>query len=321
MIKFIIFILVYLNICSFVAQSMVDTNFGEVGTGIINQPPQVINATIEGELIVGKTVEVTYDFVDEEREGETIFQWYRSTDRVNWEEVTNNRLQQSRLWLRGFIMSGDFLKVSIIPIDQFSLLGQEVIVETSTPIITLTPPTKCISTVENGNDIVLTWEAPEIPEGQKLLEYQINQNDEVIACIADTSSLIHKIVDAEDGFHSYNIRCNYYPGGLSNRVLFSSYTFSNGVLNEQSKHYPNPFSPTSTIQFSLDLSAIIEVKLYNIKGEMIRLLAYKEFAPGQHSLSWDGKDDQGKNVASGFYFYHIITSEGYSKISKIDLIK
>ncbi|NQV17543.1 MAG: VCBS repeat-containing protein [Armatimonadetes bacterium] len=72
-------------------------------------------------------------------------------------------------------------------------------------------------------------------------------------------------------------------------------------------NYPNPFNPTTTITFSLPANAD-EVKLYiyNIKGQKV-----KQFSDirNQTSVIWKGKDDAGKPVSSGIYFYRLKTND------------
>jgi hypothetical protein len=68
--------------------------------------------------------------------------------------------------------------------------------------------------------------------------------------------------------------------------------------------YPNPFNPTTTIQFELPEAAGVRLAVYSIKGELVATLVEGALAAGIHKTIWDGKDHTGRKVASGLYFYH-----------------
>jgi hypothetical protein len=79
-----------------------------------------------------------------------------------------------------------------------------------------------------------------------------------------------------------------------------------------SQNYPNPFNPITTIPFqvkSLELGVggpyRTTLAVYNILGQKVRTLVDEDRAPGEYQVVWDGKDDDGKDVASGVYFYQL----------------
>jgi len=68
-------------------------------------------------------------------------------------------------------------------------------------------------------------------------------------------------------------------------------------------NYPNPFNPSTIIEFALETRQPVNLAVYNINGQRIRQLADREFEAGTHSLNWDGRDESGEPVATGVYFY------------------
>lgn len=69
-------------------------------------------------------------------------------------------------------------------------------------------------------------------------------------------------------------------------------------------NYPNPFNPSTTLKFQLPRETSINLKVYNIRGELVRELAHEKLMPmGSHSIQWDGKNDRGENVATGVYLF------------------
>ncbi|MCK4385237.1 MAG: T9SS type A sorting domain-containing protein, partial [candidate division Zixibacteria bacterium] len=78
------------------------------------------------------------------------------------------------------------------------------------------------------------------------------------------------------------------------------------------QNYPNPFNPTTQIPFTVYGSRFMvhspihtSLKVYNILGQKVRTLVDEPKRGGSHEVIWDGKDDHGKEVASGIYFYQL----------------
>ncbi len=86
-------------------------------------------------------------------------------------------------------------------------------------------------------------------------------------------------------------------------------------------NYPNPFNPTTTISFSTnETTENTEVTIYNIKGQKVKQLVNQKLESGLHTVIWDGKDDNGKQVASGIFFYKMKSGD-YQQSRKMLLIK
>lgn len=66
-------------------------------------------------------------------------------------------------------------------------------------------------------------------------------------------------------------------------------------------NYPNPFNPSTTIEFSLPEAGFAELVIYNVTGQKIRTLVTETMTPGVHSIVWDGHDDNGLPVSAGLY--------------------
>ncbi len=79
-------------------------------------------------------------------------------------------------------------------------------------------------------------------------------------------------------------------------------------------NYPNPFNPETNISFSMPSEQKVQLTIYNLKGQKVRQLVNGVFASGKHSVVWNGKDDNGKQVCSGLYFYKLKTDN--KEISK-----
>ena len=123
------------------------------------------------------------------------------------------------------------------------------------------------------------------------------------------------------------------------------------------QNYPNPFNPTTRIQFRVPSLEFREpsyttqekavdgspfmvhspihttLKIYNVLGQKVRTLVDEEKLPGIYQVIWDGKDEKGKDVASGIYLYQLTvrqahrpeqsrgTTEGHTLTKKMLLLK
>ncbi|MBN2008160.1 VCBS repeat-containing protein [candidate division KSB1 bacterium] len=86
-----------------------------------------------------------------------------------------------------------------------------------------------------------------------------------------------------------------------------SFTTSNSkpTLFQLEQNYPNPFNPTTRIDFSLKITANVELTIFDINGNEIRNLINTTAKVGNHSAVWDGRDNAGDLVTSGIYFYRL----------------
>jgi hypothetical protein len=70
-------------------------------------------------------------------------------------------------------------------------------------------------------------------------------------------------------------------------------------------NYPNPFNPETNIKFSLPEAQDVKLEVFDIKGHRVRVLVNENMTAGNHSVMWNGRDKNGRMVASGTYFYRI----------------
>jgi hypothetical protein len=116
------------------------------------------------------------------------------------------------------------------------------------------------------------------------------------------------------------------------------------------QNYPNPFNPATSIQYTVGspkdpsdsqiktadgglvlseveglwtavgFSTHVTLKIYNILGQKVRTLVDEPKGRGSYEVIWDGKDDLGRDVASGIYFYQL-TAGDYKETKKMTLVR
>ena len=87
-----------------------------------------------------------------------------------------------------------------------------------------------------------------------------------------------------------------------------------------SQNYPNPFNPVTKLDYNLPLRSKVNISIYNVLGQEIKTLVNGVKEYGYHSVTWDGRNDLGKDMSSGVYFARI-TSKGFTKTRKMLLVK
>lgn len=94
------------------------------------------------------------------------------------------------------------------------------------------------------------------------------------------------------------------------KLVFAEHEEAPPVTNLPSEYtleqnYPNPFNPTTTIRFALPEPTRVTVRIFNLRGQLVRTLADGHFEAGVHQVRWDGTSEHGTKVASGLYVFQL----------------
>lgn len=84
--------------------------------------------------------------------------------------------------------------------------------------------------------------------------------------------------------------------------------------------YPNPFNPMTKVAFTLAEAGHVQLAIYDAAGRRVSLLASEEFGVGEHTVTWEGRDDSGRALASGTYFVQMTTGSLVQQ-QKVNLVK
>jgi hypothetical protein len=87
-----------------------------------------------------------------------------------------------------------------------------------------------------------------------------------------------------------------------------------------SQNYPNPFNPETYIDFSVPVEQKVSLKIYNIRGQLVKTLINEVVKPGKQTVKWDGTDQDNQKVASGIYLYRLAI-QTYSETKRMVLVK
>lgn len=158
-------------------------------------------------------------------------------------------------------------------------------------------------------DSISGWEVQLVPMGTGRC-YAINGQTKQFAWIKAQADLkyMNQLFQTPFG----QIICNYSLNGTAGQV-----TLLTGSPNDETElpapifnlnqNYPNPFNPDTTISFSVSHPASpSSLKIFNLKGQLVKTLYDGHLEAGTHKLNWDGKDDSGRPVSSGIYLYRLV---------------
>ncbi len=83
---------------------------------------------------------------------------------------------------------------------------------------------------------------------------------------------------------------------------------------------PNPFNPLTRISFRLADETRVKLQVYDLHGHLVRTLADENLPAGLNSLEWDGRDEDGRAMPSGAFFYRL-TGPGRTLAGKMMLVR
>jgi len=93
---------------------------------------------------------------------------------------------------------------------------------------------------------------------------------------------------------------------ITSAVAGSAAHPSTWVLDQ---NYPNPFNPSTVIRFNAPRTQLLQLAVYNVLGQRVRLLVDEVTPAGLREIDWDGRDDHGGNVGSGVFFLRLTAGQ------------
>ncbi|MCI0708344.1 MAG: T9SS type A sorting domain-containing protein [Ignavibacteriae bacterium] len=109
-------------------------------------------------------------------------------------------------------------------------------------------------------------------------------------------------------------------------VEISNVTWTNSIAQVEEKeftleqNYPNPFNPSTTIRYKLEQPGQVTLNIYDITGREVKRVMDQYTFAGTHSVTWNGRDEAGSQVASGVYFARLNMNGKFATL-KMNLTK
>ncbi len=135
--------------------------------------------------------------------------------------------------------------------------------------------------------------------------------------------------DSYSGGPTYVVVTNISNSGLTMTCDFQV-TLGTGIVDDQTggsglpslflTNSPNPFNPSTIIEYGLEKDGIVRLTLCNVLGQMVRDLVDERQPAGTHQVAWDGNDQSGHAVSSGVYLARM-QSAGRAIVRKMILVR
>lgn len=132
---------------------------------------------------------------------------------------------------------------------------------------------------------------------------------ETSVCIGEGTALVNLGITTD---FDYDERDEYYPDIGADEFYYPGAVSDEGLLISAGyilqANYPNPFNSGTTLRFVLDETAAVRLRVYDIRGCLVRTLVNADLAAGEHHVDWLGRDDSGNPVPGGIYLVRLCTA-------------
>ncbi|KQC07502.1 MAG: hypothetical protein APR54_00965 [Candidatus Cloacimonas sp. SDB] len=174
-------------------------------------------------------------------------------------------------------------------------------------------------------NVELTWANGEYTESIDLYFGTVNPPSELILDNVSPIEVYNPGLLDLNTTYFWQIVCrNQY--GETQSEIWSFTTTATSADNELAPktnylgNFPNPFNPETTIKFHLSKAAFVNIRIFDLKGNLVKILKQENYPSGNHNVLWNGIDSKGNEVSSGIYIIKF-SSGDYSLTSKMILIK
>jgi hypothetical protein len=129
-----------------------------------------------------------------------------------------------------------------------------------------------------------------------------------------------------DSGYWYKLAAIDVHGNVSGFVLIGPEMVTGGdepeapIASYLSQNYPNPFNPLTTIAFGLKARSLVSLRIYDAAGRLVRVLVNEPRDAGRYVEEWNGRDNAGRSVSSGVYFYKL-SAGAFTETKKMVLLR
>ncbi|MGP8330533.1 MAG: hypothetical protein ACT6FF_09500 [Methanosarcinaceae archaeon] len=161
----------------------------------------------------------------------------------------------------------------------------------------------------------------ELDVERSLDNFQYENVEMVYGTVVDSQTVkfVYYDFNLPKGYYYYRLKSQSESGAsrYSEPVFVNATNIIQPVLEQNT---PNPFNPTTNIQFHLAVRNRVSLRVYNIIGQQIRTLMDGYFDRGVYDVQWHGHDNAGRDVPGGVYFYQILIGH-YAETRRMILVR
>ena len=203
------------------------------------------------------------------------------------------------------------------------------------PLITLTPDSLWFGSIMQGDTLIDSVLVHNAGTADLNITSVISTNPDfsifplTATILADSTEWFYIQLNAiTSGNQRGDVVFYHNAPGAKDTVIVQADVISMVSGNEEKKlqeflvepNFPNPFNPATRIRYQMTTSAEVRLVIYNLTGQIVRTLLNKEQAAGNYEQVWNGKDDLGREAASGVYIVRL-SAENFSKSYRMILMR
>ncbi len=143
-----------------------------------------------------------------------------------------------------------------------------------------------------------TWDTLEV----KLEEFSFTSDKQAFGLFGKY------IYSTTDGWKTYSVVDSTVTNVETNESILSSFKIY--------QNYPNPFNSTTIIEYQLSKPSYVELSIYNVLGQKLKILVSQKQSEGHYSVAWNASE-----FPSGVYYYRLNTDRGFAQTKKMIVLK
>lgn len=244
---------------------------------------------------------------------------YEEAPATDWTEFTYD--------LSAYAGQDIYVGIQCVSSDAFIFLLDDISVGVSAANFALntTVPAKSNFVKATGTTVPADFQSATSTRSRSLLGYNVYLNDMTTPVAENIADLSYDFTNLSGATSFTAGVCAVYTDGVS-EIVTVDFDLTGVTEDEVGKpqllsNYPNPFNPNTTISFTTTESgANATIVVYNSKGQKVKTLLNETLNAGNHTVNWNGTDDNNKAVTSGVYFYKM-NSSNLRSIKKMILMK
>jgi hypothetical protein len=175
----------------------------------------------------------------------------------------------------------------------------------------------------SGRSVKLSWavESNENISGYRIYRRTADGDERILVSTPLSGSATDYVdADVRSGTHYTYVLAALRDDGSEIRSAPAS-TTTPAIALALEPNAPNPFRDNTRIPFVLDADAHVTIRVYDVRGSLVTTLLDGPLAQGLHDVSWNGADANGKQVASGAYFYTLRSGDRQMQSRKMLLVR
>jgi Tol biopolymer transport system component len=165
----------------------------------------------------------------------------------------------------------------------------------------------------NGDGVVDS--SDDIPNDDGMITFEVPRRTFETRLVA--LGLVNKFVPVQITAYSNNVGRPFK--GFALLKISTASLAGSAVRMEQNA--PNPFNPVTKIQFATSKPGNVALRVYNVRGELVKTIVDQHFEMGAHEASWDGRNAAGQHVSSGVYYAKVKADGGDEDVIKMVMAK